>query len=57
MYIALSLSTVVLDPLSEVISTQNSQAVKKDVAFKGLSEQSCEIKGGCQEIAPRMFVY
>ena len=57
MYIALSLSTVVLDPLSEVISTQNSQAVKKDMAFKGLSEKSCEIKGGCQEIAPRMFVY
>ena len=30
----------------EVISAQNSQAVKNGAALKSLGEKSCEIKGG-----------
>ena len=33
------------------ISAQNSQAVKNGVVLKSLGEKSCEIKGGCQEMA------
>ena len=34
----------------------SSQAVKKGVALKSLGENSCEIKGGSQQVAAMMLI-
>ena len=40
----------------EVKSTQKQPSCKKNAALKSLSEKSCEIKGGGQEIAAVMLM-